>query len=495
MRIYILTSEPNNFVPDALKKHAEALEHEAHIIDMARTALYERSTKGEDKARVMFFPEPPKDEEKPATAEGEQEKSPKPMELTAPCVVITRLNEYNIEYKLGVFQRLKDHGAVLLNSPESMALCNDKLASQIALNTSGLRTPYSVVLGDVELIDDTLKGIEDDDKLKFPMIMKTLRGTHGIGVMRVDSRSSLVSVAQAVMAEGHEVMLQEFIPHEQSCRLIMLGDEMLAANKRGQPKDKDEFRTNSHLGSKTEKYEPSENELAIGRKIVELFGCRFCAIDYIIDDGQVIVLEVNGSPGLEAIQKDWEGERDLAKMVIEYCAKLHVDTDVGSQEAPAVEPHVEPRQDTSDDHPLSDMEPIRILRLSDEPIEARVDTGAGLCSLHADDVREENGWVKFRRGDITYKVPLDRHIKIKNANDTTRRHIVCLDVEVRGKRFNKVEFTITDRGDLKYEALIGRNLLELLGLPVMVYNTDGTQAHAKEMPQDGMESASASEEE
>ena len=526
-RIFILTAEPSNFVPISFEKEAEALGHEAIIVDITRTVLTERTTKGEARSSIMFYPQPPEPKE------GEEPKEVKPIPIDAPCVVISRLNEYGLEYKLGVFGRLRDHGAVMLNTPESMALCNDKLSSQVVLNSAGFRTPYSVAIGSVDLLEGTIEQVEADKMLNFPMIIKTLRGTHGIGVMKVDSRSSLKSVAQAVMADGQEVMLQEFIEHKESARLIMLGNKMLAANKRKQPKEKDEFRTNSHLGSETEKYEPPEAELEMGKKIVELFGCRFCAIDYIINGDELIVLEVNGSPGLEAIQKDWEGERNLPKMVVEFCATI----DCGDKcPDPMVEPEkiksapeptddieepaepelkaAEPEPEAKDKDekeiepeaekelnkapektsPLTDVEPLTIVRLDPKPIDARVDTGAKYCSLHADDVEEANGWVKFKRGGITYKVPYARGIKIRNALGKHHRPIVELDVEVRGKRYSKVEFTVTSRTDMKYEALIGRNLLELLGLPVIVYNTDGTVAKATEDPTDTSASGGAEEE-
>jgi len=490
MKLYILTAEPSNFVPVSLEKEAKALSHEVVIVDITRTVLVERTTAGDARSNIMFYPPAP---EQPTTETGEPGPAPEPIKIDAPCVVISRLNEYGLEYKLGIFGRLRDHGATMLNTPESMALCNDKLSSQVTLNSAGFHTPYSVAIGSVDLIEQTLKQVEADGMLKFPMIIKTLRGTHGIGVMKVDSRSSLVSVAQSVMTQGQEVMLQEFIEHDESARLIMLGDEMLAANKRKQSKEKGEFRTNSHLGSETEKYEPPENELLMGKRIVELFGCRFCAIDYIIKGDELVVLEVNGSPGLEAIQKNWE-DRNLAKTVVEYCAKF--DSDKG-QPDPMTSPHIEPQEPKLEPDaeteiaaagpdkpgsPLTDVEPMTIVRLSQEPLMARIDTGAKYCSLHADEVKEENDWVKFKRGDITYKVPFARRIKIRNAVGKHHRPIVALDVEVRGKRYPRVEFTITSRTDMKYEALIGRNLLELLGLPVIVYNTDGTVAAAKEMP-------------
>jgi len=489
MKLVIITAEEKNFVPVELAKHAKELGHEVEIANINHSLLVEQTTTKDTVSKVLF--QLTKDD-------SENSEEIKLEEIKGPFVCIPRLNEHDLEYKLGVLKRLETHGNILLNSAESMALCNDKLETQVVLNNGGFITPWSMVIGSLSTLNAALDVAEVDGNLNFPMIVKTLRGTHGLGVMKVDSRSSLVSVVQAVVSHGMQVMLQSFIKHDKSARLIMIGDQMLAANLRMQPKEKDEFRTNSHLGSTTEKYEPSEEELSMGRKIVDLFGCRFCAIDYIIDGDRLIVLEVNGSPGLEAIQKNWEGERDLAKMVVEYCASLVQDegtidnspsfngfiktqdlldaSNRAQQNPQNAELLAKAKEDavTNPLRPLTDLEPIQVMRLMDVCVDGRVDTGAGICSLHADKVEELEDWIKFTRGDVTYKVPVDRHIKIKHAHGDTRRAIIKLDVTVRDKRYNQIEFTITDRSGMNYEVLIGRNLLKQIGLPVMIYKEDGT---------------------
>lgn len=488
MKLLIITAEPENFVPVELKKQAEAQGNQAEIINVDKTFLVEGfNDKGERITKAL-----------------QVDKDMKVSEIIGD-VCIPRLNEYCLEYKIGMLHRLQDCGVQMLNSPDSMMLCNDKLRSQVVLNSANIKTPYSLMMTDGEYLDVVLEQAEKDGKLKFPMIIKTLRGTHGIGVMKVDSKSSLTSVAQTLLKEEMHFMLQEFIEHEQSARIIMIGDKMLAANLRGQPKGKDEFRTNSHLGSETVKYEPSEAELALGARIVELFGCKFCAIDYIIldKDGkkEFIVLEVNGSPGLEAMQKNWP-DRSLPSDVVTFAAHmieqacLPAKTELGPEtqvtnvtpvapEAGSVAAAVAPPELPAPEEvvaelpkdPLTDVEDIILHRINDnQPFAARVDTGATLSSLHAENIEMDDNWVKFTHGDVRYNVPLSRTILIKNAHTsdtdrekyTTRRPIVKLDVTVRGQRYNGIEFTLNDRTNMKYDVLMGRNLLGEIGLPVLV---------------------------
>jgi ribosomal protein S6--L-glutamate ligase len=460
MKVLIITAEPKNFVPVELKKAAEALGIESQIVDITKTVLIE-DLEGSK-------PENYKLSSSAYTVSEEGEMSP--VTVDNQTFVIPRLNEYHTEIKLGILKRLQLCGATLLNTPESMELCNDKLMTQVVLNHAGIKTPYSVMIQGLDDIEKVVTKLEEEKKITYPFVIKTLRGTHGIGVMKVDGRSSLVSVAQTLAKEEIDFMLQAFCKHEQSCRIIMIGDEMLAANLRGQPKEKDEFRTNSHLGSETEKYEPSDEEIAVARRIVELFGCRFCAIDYLItEDKEIIVLEVNGSPGLENIQKNWP-DKDLAKTVVQYVTGKTDEKDSGESKV-EVDGEVEKKEpEQIPDDAIGETEPCVIHRITQSEVTARVDTGAKYCSLHVDNIDVNGDFVKFSRGDITYKVPISKMVKIRHASigDAVRRPVIKLDISVRGLRANQVEFTLNDRSNMKYEVLIGRNALETFGLPVIV---------------------------
>jgi ribosomal protein S6--L-glutamate ligase len=463
MNLLIITAEPKNFVPVELEKSAKDLGVETSIIDISKTVLVEEYCK--------------EDGLKSAAYTVDDEGKMNAIKVDKETCIIPRLNEYHTEIKLGILKRFELCGATLLNTPESMELCNDKLKTQVLLNSNGIKTPFSVMIQGLDEIEKVVTTLEEQKKITYPFVIKTLRGTHGIGVMKVDGRSSLVSVAQTLSKEGIDFMIQEFCKHEQSARIIMIGDQVLAANLRGQPKEKDEFRTNSHLGSETEKYEPSEEEISVAKKIVELFGCRFCAIDYLItEDKEIIVLEVNGSPGLENIQKNWP-DKDLPKTVVEYVKNLHGSSDDSSTET-SIEVVTEPENKDSgeikSDEPesktmIDEIESATIHRITSN-VTARVDTGAKYCSLHVDRIIEDGNYVKFTRGDVTYKVPVIKYVKIRNANtqESVSRPVVMLDISVKGYRANQVEFTLNDRSNMKYEVLIGRNALQIWGLPVLV---------------------------
>jgi RimK family alpha-L-glutamate ligase len=479
MKILILTAEKKNFVPVELLKAAQAAGIEASIIDITKLIIRE-----ELGASMLYLMD--------------EEAGLSELKIDDETVVVPRLNEHHLDTKIGILKKMQNMGAKLLNTADSMELCNDKLMTQIVLNNAGIATPASWVIQDADGFDMAVKALEERKLLGFPIIVKTFRGTHGIGVMKLDSSSSLVSVGQTLLKEGIDFMLQEFCKHEQSARIIMIGNEVLASNLRGQPKDKDEFRTNSHLGSETQPYEPSAEEIYLAQKIVGLFGCNFCAIDYIVVDNDasmleramkptagswwmegadgtqksqltsnshIVILEVNGSPGLEAIQKNWP-DRNLAAEVIEYATSMTKGAGAIAADNPSDAVAVEKPQQQ-----LNLIERCIIHRVIEDGTEAKVDTGAKTSSLHVDKIHVEGQLVSFTRGDTTYRVPLHdvRHVKSHDNNRVAiERPIVLLDVTIKGIRVNSVEFSLINRSHMAYEVLVGRNIIEQLGLPIII---------------------------
>lgn len=102
--------------------------------------------------------------------------------------------------------------------------------------------------------------------------------------------------------------------------------------------------------------------------------------------------------------------------------------------------------------------------------EARVDTGATTSSISAQDITpfEKDGkrWVRFRLtpddSDDSFEIeaPLVRYVRIRQASSQTldRRPVAALTVRL-GKMTEIAEFTLTDRTQMNYPILLGREFL------------------------------------
>ena len=104
-----------------------------------------------------------------------------------------------------------------------------------------------------------------------------------------------------------------------------------------------------------------------------------------------------------------------------------------------------------------------------KPFEAKIDTGADIASIGAEDIREvrRNGetFIAFRirqRGSgesHEYELPLVRIIPItRHGLKPQKRFVVMMKIRL-GSLLLKKEFSLADRSNFSCQVLIGRNVL------------------------------------
>lgn len=491
-RLTILTTEPENFVPVELKAKAESAGWEVTLVNPDECALNVSAT-----PKLLY----------------------KGVEVEVADACIPRMSEDDLEYKAAIMDYLADAGVRMLNSSESMKLASNKLQTQILLNKSGVKTPDSSMVASVDQLEAAHKSIGGE----FPVVLKTLSGTHGVGVMRVDSAASLMSVAQMLEKMDAQYMLQKYIKHEASRRILMLNGEVLACVSRSVPEN--DFRTNAHQGAElTLVADPSQKEIDVCKQVCELIGTKLGAVDYLVDGDDIIVFELNGSPGWESMQ-EVVPDKDIAEIVVAAygmnndAAPDEADTKNVKQNGPhpdavsgelvnisdvdvkaakeeekltptgSEEDAVEYKNpaDDKESKPV-DLTPVHtasvnvdgeqvdtlvvgsvqsfiIKRFNNgEPIIARVDTGATGSSLAGDDVEIDGNIIQFTFNKVKYRCHIARTADIKSAMGVTHRPIVKFDIDIGGVMLNNVDFSIDERKDMNYDALLGRNTLAAAGV-------------------------------
>jgi ribosomal protein S6--L-glutamate ligase len=286
-KLLLLTTERENWAPKELVKKAEEAGYDVEVIDPEECYI---------------------------NLTNEEYISYKGTKYKGADLCIPRLSETNLDYKISIINHLDKMGVKVLNKGPALRTASNKIDTQIKLNAEGIKTPKTTLFTNDEQIDHAVEAIGN----KFPVIVKTIYGTQGIGVIRADSRASLVSIVQQLIKSGTEFMLQEFIEHKESGRILFLGGKPLATVMRTVPEGS--FRSNAHQGAELKVHKPSEQELEVCKKAADAIGIDFAAVDYIMDGDDVVILEVNGSPGFESMQK--VVDIDVAKTVIDYCSSL-----------------------------------------------------------------------------------------------------------------------------------------------------------------------------
>jgi len=135
------------------------------------------------------------------------------------------------------------------------------------------------------------------------MIIKTLKGSQGIGVILAERPQSAVSILDTLKQSDVPVLLQEFVAESNGTdlRCFVIGGRVVAAMQRvGQ---NGEFRANCHRGATAEKVILTEQEKQIALNATKALGLDVAGVDLIRSVNGPLVLEVNASPGLEMIEK------------------------------------------------------------------------------------------------------------------------------------------------------------------------------------------------
>jgi len=345
---------------------------------------------------------------------------------------------------LDIVSTLEKHGVCVVNSRTSINICTDKYRTALKLADYGIKQPKTVLINDPEksaLIFDSL----DTD---FPIIMKTLRGSKGVGVLFIESEKSLDSIVQLVYKqdEDADLLLQEYIKTDYDVRVHILGGKVLASMKR--PVIEGDFRSNVSQGSKPSKIKLTELEIEASLQAAKAVGGVWSAVDFIPSKNRVkeppFVIEVNSSPGTEGIEE--ASGQNISKEIIDFFADktnwVKVPSECGFKEVVTIKPFGE--------------------------VVAKFDTGnSGMPVIHADKMKVNGKKVTWSLLDktITSDIVRTEEISVGGLRDYDEdRYVVKLDVEFLGTLY-ETEFTLDDRKD-RTPILFDREFMNRLNVMV-----------------------------
>ena len=428
LRLLIITDEPEQaktfHTADRLKEECDKLKYPYYLFKL--TGGY---TTFEDGVRRFHN----KDDDKG-------------FEVGAMTVAVIRGSITRKDSWLDLVSILERANATLVNPRTTINMCADKYRTALRLADYGLTQPQTKLINDPEKSND----IVNESGIKFPLIMKTLRGSKGVGVLFIDSPKGLDSIVQLIhkQDEDADLLVQEYIKTEYDVRVHILGGKFLAAMKR--PVIEGDFRSNVSQGSKPQNIKLTELEIEQCLLASKAVGGYWTAVDFIPsknrDKEPPFMLEVNSSPGTEGIED--ATNMNIAKEVIKHFAKEEnrytVPTECGFKEILTIKPFGE--------------------------LISKFDTGnSGMPVIHADKFQvEKNNTIRWSllNKTITSKIVKTETISVgglRNYEET--RYVVKLDVEFAGGFYKDIEFTIDDRED-RTPILLDRAFMKRLNVMV-----------------------------
>lgn len=135
----------------------------------------------------------------------------------------------------------------------------------------------------------------------FPIIVKAFGGTRGIGVIKIESWQNLISIADYLITTGEKFILRQFIEAKSGCRLIVLGNEVIAGADFTM--NRNDFRNAIDLTQIqyiNRSYTDSIRHNAV--KATHLANLEFSGVDFLEDiNGNYYLLEVNFPTGFSGL--------------------------------------------------------------------------------------------------------------------------------------------------------------------------------------------------
>ena len=369
----------------------------------------------------------------------------KGFEVGAMTVAIVRGSITRKDSWMDFVSILERANATLVNPRTTINMCADKYRTALRLADYGLTQPKTKLINDPEKSNELV----DEAEIKFPLIMKTLRGSKGVGVLFIDSPKGLDSIVQLIhkQDEDTDLLVQEYIKTEYDVRVHILGGKFLAAMKR--PVIEGDFRSNVSQGSKPQNIKLTELEIEHCLLASKAVGGYWTAVDFIPSKNREkeppYFLEVNSSPGTEGIE-DATG-MNIAKDVIKHFAnaenRYSVPTECGFKEILTIKPFGE--------------------------LVSKFDTGnSGMPVIHSDKYKIDGKKITWSLlgKTITSDIVRKEEISVGGLRDYDEdRYVVKLDVEFAGGYYKDVEFTIDDRED-RTPILLDRAFMKRLNVMV-----------------------------
>jgi RimK family alpha-L-glutamate ligase len=342
----------------------------------------------------------------------------------------------------------------VVNSLESIKVCENKYLTSQILEEYGLPVPKYSLVTEYEFLDTAVDLVGG----KFPVILKLLSGTQGIGVSIIDSYASLKSVYQTIkkIDPNSEILLQEMIESEYDIRVQTLiknldpikpfeGNKVILGTMK-RKKIKDDFRTNYSLGGEVDKYLITEELEKLAFDSTIAVGCHWAGVDIIIDKNtkKPYILEINSSPGTEGISKviDTPITSKIVDYVVDKSNWAYYNLETGY------------------------LENVQVPGIG--TFVAKFDTGNGSvsCTIHADSTEEKGDKLIWTLNGKKYIHDIVDRANTRVGHVVHKRPVIELDVVFNDVLVRDVKFSPVDRSDKSTPILVNRSFMSDLGIVV-----------------------------
>lgn len=198
-------------------------------------------------------------------------------------------------HNLYITQMLESMGVLCINSSSCLTLARDKLKTFIKIKQClpEILIPKTILYSK-NITEDILK-----ETIGFPLVVKIINGSKGMGVETAGNFSEAVKKAEILKEKfNDDIIFQEYIKSSfgKDLRFIICGKKYITSFTRSST---DGFISNVSQGGKITPFAADKSLIDTAEKLAELLDINLGSIDFLFgSDNKFYFCESNGMPGL-----------------------------------------------------------------------------------------------------------------------------------------------------------------------------------------------------
>jgi RimK family alpha-L-glutamate ligase len=223
-----------------------------------------------------------------------------PTDSRSPDAVLARIipngSLEQIIFRVDALHWLEDRGIPVMNSPKAIERSVDKFYTSAILADAGIPTPETIVCEDFATAMAAIRELGD-------VIVKPIFGSMGHGLVRISDPDIAFRILRPLEQSRAVFYIQRAIGHVgHDLRVFVVGNRVIGAIERRAPGG--DWRTNISRGGAAERVDLCEANRELAIRAAAVLGADYAGVDLLPGrDGRVYVLEVNGIPGWQGLQR------------------------------------------------------------------------------------------------------------------------------------------------------------------------------------------------
>ena len=361
--------------------------------------------------------------------------------LDADTIVMNRGSVTRKDSYLDLISQIERYGIATCNPRECIEVCSDKFRTYLRLQEIGMNQPRTVLIpnDEPETVDRAHEALDNE----FPMVLKTLQGSKGVGVLLIETERSLQSQVSLIYKIDPfcDILLQEYIESDYDVRVVIVNREIIGAMKRN--KITGDFRSNMSQGAKADEVELTDLEKDQCLQAAKAVNGQWVGVDFIPaknrDKDAPYIIEVNHSPGTAGISNIIK--QNVSELVIDK----YMDREIWK-------------------YSPKECGVLETMEIDGEKMTAKLDTGNNttVCSLHAEDVNikgKKVTWTGWHGKKHSAK--LERMVSLIKPED--ERPVVKMEINFLNTIYEQ-EVSLDKRNSIPF--LVNRDFMKRANLMI-----------------------------